>query len=145
MKDEIFINLENPIECHYKGFVKEFNELVISSPNSKVQYSHMKLESAFIRAISNNDSNVNDSKEETSSDDEIEAKQIIIMLMINNEDVSSLLDEFRKIVLFKGMSKLVKDGEELELTSYIYENIKLDDLKRAFGEYIKNFILASIK
>lgn len=145
MRDEIFINLDSPIECHYKGSVKEFDEMVISSPNSKVQHSHIKLESAFIRAISSNATNSKDSTDTSNEESDINAKQIVIMLMVNKEDVSCLLDEFRKIVLCKGMSKLIKDGDEVEMTSHIYESIKLDDLKKAFGEYIKHFILASIK
>lgn len=142
--DEIFINLDNKIECHNKGQLCEFSELVISAPNSKVINQHIKIESSFIKAISNIQNDNSQQKNEDSKDSEIEAKAIVPMLMINGEDVTVLLDEFKKIMLCKDMAYLYKNSEKVELTNFIYDKLTINDIKLAFGEYIKNFILNSL-
>ena len=145
-KDEIFINLDTPIKCHHKGQLEEFNELVISAPNTKVIRYHLEIKDAFLRAI---DKVVSNSPQDTSANDnssaDMKPKQVGIFLSMQGEKMADLLDEFKKIILTKNMSYLYKDGQKENLTGIIYDSFKLDDIEVAFGEYISNFILPSMK
>lgn len=146
IRDEIFINLETPVTCHHKGQVEEFSELVISAPNSKVLRSHLEIKDSFLRAINKSQSSQEDtSSKDESSNSEMKPKQISTFLSMQGEKMADQLDEFKKILITKGMCFLQKDEKKEPMVNSIFELLRIDDIDTCFGEYVNNFILASMK
>ena len=146
IKDEIFINLEKPVTCHHKGQIEEFNELVISAPNSKVLHSHLEIKDSFLRAINKSDPIQDDtSTKDENSDNEMPAKQISTFLSMQGEKMANNLENFKKILIVKGMCYLQKDEKKECMVNSIFELLKIEDIETCFGEYVNNFILASMK
>tara|TARA_R110000868_G_scaffold389629_6_gene658961 strand:- start:288 stop:737 length:450 start_codon:yes stop_codon:yes gene_type:complete len=148
VKDEIFINLETPIKCHHKGQLEEFGELVISAPNATVLRSHLEIKDCFLRAI--NKSQITEDKtsskeNNSSSDSEMSSKHISTFLSMQGEKMADMFDELKKILITKNMCYLYKDEKKEQMVSSIFESLKLNDLDNCFGEYVNNFILASMK
>ncbi len=145
MQDEIIIELSKPVECHYKGGIVHCKEWVISAPNSKLQSLHMKIKSAFVRAIAKQAENQqSDASESKGESKEMKGSQFVMMIMMAGEDVSDLMDSFQALVLKKGMSFLAHKDHKVELTSTLYDELMINDVENALGEYIKVFIYPSI-
>lgn len=145
MQDEIMISLSKSIESHYKGGIEYCNELVISAPTSKVQKLHLKLESAFVKAISNQTANDNTESNDTSESKEIKAAQIVMLLMMSDIEIDWVFDTFKALILSKGMAFLAKNENKVDITAPLYDSLALNDVKKALGEYIKVFIWTSIQ
>jgi len=146
MQDQIIVELDKEVPCHYNGGVEGFNELVISAPNSKVQHHYMKLKGVFLAGLkeSSKDSTDEASQDNNDEDAELEAKQFVMIMLLAGEKITAALDAFKLLVLARGASFMANSSGEVEMTSDIYDKLSMNDVETAMGQYLKAFIYPSI-
>jgi hypothetical protein len=115
----------------------------------------MKIKAAFLRAMAKQSEKheAQKSKSENSKQNvpthqsestEMKGSQYVMLMMMMGEDISDVMDSFQALVLNKGMSFLAHKDHKVELTSILYDELMINDVENALGEYLKVFIYPSI-
>lgn len=146
MQEEIIVKLEQGISVSRSGSEPEiYKNLLIKSPTSKHQKHYMTLKSAFIKAITNQSNNISSDSEKVEDDtsDEINAEQIVALLLINDADISNVLDAFKSILFTDNKTCFIEQDQPIQ--TFHYDKLSISDLERCLGEYIRVFIVASLK
>lgn len=135
--EDINFQLKKPIQYAYQGETIEGKFITLISPTRKQMEQCVFLKQTFFQAAKNIQSDAKDQKEES---EKIKGQDIISLLYSSNCDMNKVL--LNGIALFRsGAAKIegVKD-----LTAPMIDQMSQDDLENSIGEYIANFIVASL-
>ncbi len=135
--EEITFQLKKHIHYSYEGEEIFGKFIILYSPTKKQMKECVFLKQAFFRAANSIKSDGTEDKDQTQ---EIKGQDIISLLYSSDADMHKVL--LSGIALLKsGAAKIegVKD-----MTSPMIEEMGHDDLENIIGEYIANFIVASL-
>lgn len=140
MKESIVYELKNKFNYAHKGNETEAGFIELKAPSSKNMTEVAALKQAFCRALPDS-KNASDSDKEGKDIDDITGADIM-GLILRSKDVELITVLLHARVLFMSGIALV-DGEE-KFTRPIADSMDPDDFEEMTGEYLANFILASI-
>lgn len=143
LKEKI-VNLNSPIEYHAGGDSVEAGFVTLLAPTSKNLAECGRIKQGFMRAavdISERSSNKEVDKKDDGDDDGSmpTATEVMQMIYLSSVDVSTLLLEFREMLKNVGLLE-----GEYKMTSPLISSLSPFDVENLLGEYISNFIAASM-
>ncbi len=137
IQDEIIFQLKKPIEYAYEGATVNGSFITLYAPTRKQMEQCVFLKQTFFQAAKSIET---DGKAEKDESAEIKGQDVISLLYSSYCDMNKVL--LSGIALFRsGAAKIegVKD-----LTGPMIDQMSQDDLENSIGEYIANFIIASL-
>jgi len=140
MQEEITFNLTEPFNYAEKGEQVEAKFITLKAPTSR-NMSHIAfLKQAFYRALPKNQEVKN--QDDVKKDDEITGEDIMTILSASMDvELSSVLVTAKELFASKDIALV--DGET-KVTKPILDDMGPDDFFAMTGEYLANFILASV-
>jgi len=141
MQREIEIKLTSPVQYAFKGDTVDAKFVMLKAPTARnisdCSFLKKMFTNAAIKAGEHN------KKESSSSDSDVDVTGSDVMELVyafgDSEDIEKAMIAAKKI--FKDCGEL--DGE-ITLTMPLIDEISLDDFELMVGEYIANFIAASM-
>lgn len=137
IQEEITFQLKKYIPYAYEGEEIDGKFIILYSPTRKQMEQCVFLKQAFFKAAKSIES---DGKQEKGESTEIKGQDIMSLLYSSDVDMHKVI--LSGIALLKsGVAKIegVKD-----MTSPMIDKMGQDDLENIIGEYIANFIVASL-
>ena len=135
-KKEVIYSLLSPIKYAQGGDEVEANFLTLLSPTSKQLKNCARLKQAFFRAIKE----LNSNEESSEKDAQITGPDCINLLYMSSAEMDKVLLE--AIELFRSGVVLVEGGPLLK-DAHI-KQMAHEDIEGMLGEYLANFIIASL-
>ncbi len=145
LKEKI-VQLGMPITYHAGSDEVEAGFVTLLAPTSKNLAECGRIKQGFMRAAvdisernSKNGSDDSDKKEDSDDGSMPSGEEVMQMIYISNVDVTNLLLEFREMLKNVGLLE-----GEYKMTSPIISSLSPFDIENLLGEYIANFIAASM-
>ena len=136
----------NPIDYHVGGDQVEAGFVTLLAPTSKNLAECARIKQGFMRAAvdisernAKNGEDESDKKDESDSNSMPSGDEVMQMIYISNVDVTNLLLEFKEMLKNVGLLE-----GEYKMTSPIINSLSPFDVENLLGEYISNFIAASM-
>jgi len=144
MKKDFDYELSSSFEYACKGEIAEATFITFHAPTSRNMQQCAMLKQSFYRALSEQQEKASDPTGETvedKGDKVINGAEIMDLIMISKDvELVNVLIAGKELFASKGVAMV--DGET-PLTKPLVDNMSQDDLEKALGEYLANFILAS--
>ena len=136
------VELSNPISYANKGEMQESTFVELIAPNFKQLDNFIPVKQAFISAVTDLSEVTGSAQSESNNDEDekITGPQIIAVMMRSSCDMTKVYLHCKE--LFRSGAALL-DGEQ-KMTVPIIEAMPLRDFEKLVGEYIANFIAASL-
>ncbi len=143
-KDSFEFELSEPLKYHHSGNEETGNLLVLKAPSLKQNGRRIKLQQTFFQAVQSMRSknpHLAEQEDEDQQDKEITGPEVLAMLLASDADMVSFHEEFEKLMC-SGTICMIEDQEKM--TKVIWEKLHYDDVDALLGEYMANFIVASV-
>lgn len=140
MADSILVDLIKPISYAYKGDQKEGTFVELIAPNYKQLENFLPVKQAFISAVTSIDASKENVDAAKDKEAELTGEQALTIMMMSSCDIAKVYLYCEE--LFKSGAALL-EGEQ-KLTKPLIESMDLEDFEKLVGEYISNFIAASL-
>ncbi len=139
MKEAILYELLESFEYAVKGEMQTVNFIELRPPTARNLKECSALKQAFFRALPDGDSS--EVKDDPADVGDIAGSDVIALIMRSeNVELNTVLLNARQLFI----SNIGYIEGEQKLTAPLADLISLDDLENMTGEYLINFILASI-
>lgn len=138
---EINVPLTTQVKYHNKGEDAEAQFIMMAAPTSKNMVECAIIKQCFTQAAVavSKDAEGSSSDKEDKDDSGVNPKDIIQMMFASTTDMNKLWVSakvlFKDVVLFEG---------EVKASVPLIDKISIDDLQNMLGEYLVNFIAASM-
>ena len=141
--EEFQFDLDTPFNYAYKGDEQAAEFITLKAPTSRNRSTQAKLKQAFFRALPKDESSRDEIKEESSQDssDELTGAQIMTLIAMSKDVELGEVIIIATEIFTSGVALV--EGEE-KLTRTLLDLMGYDDLERMTGEYMANFIVASL-
>lgn len=140
-KSEFEYVLQEPIKYAAKGEENLGFKLTLKAPTAKHREYLIKLKQQFFKALAglrNNNQNAAEAASDQAGPEELEGKQILMMLYMSGIDMVDFQNTFRALLL-QGLVKI----DEVQLNSHLIDQVGQDEFENIIGEYIASFLLSS--
>lgn len=134
------VDLKTPISYAHKGEMVEGSFVELSAPNFKQIEHFLPVKQAFISAVTSISSDSVKSDKDQSDEIKVTGSQVLALMMQSSTDMTKVY--LHCVELFKSGAAMI-DGEQ-KLTQPLIDAMPLDDFDNLVGEYIANFIAASL-
>ncbi len=142
METEFRFTLSKPIKYAHGGADQESDFITLHEPSYKHMDKCIPLKQAFFRAgaqLADNDSGDAGPSDGESTD--MTAENLMSMFYMSDEDMVKIM--LHAVELFK-MPGIAMAGGEQQLKAPMIDTMSNEDLEKMTGEYILNFIVASV-
>lgn len=143
---EFEYHLEDPFTHHANGALTEVKFFTVSAPSNKQIKDVIKINQFVVKSLLGMTKKIDASasKEESGPKTELTSEQQIFQTLFSlyssDEDMTDLLDSFKRILL-NGSCKVEQSGE---FTEYHYDNMSANDFTSLMARYIHTFLLSRI-
>lgn len=141
MSTEFQFELSKPLSYAHKGEQKETEFITLYEPSYENMENCVWLKQAFLKAATAiADSQTADESSEASASD-LTGDNIIAMFYQSDEDMFKVILHGVELLKMKGIALL---GGQEKLTTPLISKISNIDIENMIGDYMVNFILASV-
>lgn len=150
-KTEFEFTLNNPFTFAAGGNQETAQKLILSAPNNRNAH-RVRLQQAFIKAIKNTDKSLSEADKAAAraerdarggADEDPDGMSIYMMLLASDMDMSVYHGYFRDLICDDNNPCCSIEG--LQKMKYAtFDKMSADDTDRLLGEYMANFIVASV-
>jgi hypothetical protein len=141
MQDEIRYELSTPVPYANKGEEVEGTFVTITAPTSRNLTDMAYLKQAFFRSLPTDGAVDVDVEEDSNPEGKLTGEAIMTLITMSGEvDLGKVLLTGKEL-LTSGIALV--EGET-KLTKPLADKLSMDDLSNMVGEFMANFILASV-
>lgn len=131
--------LSEPIDYQAKGENTKASLLELSAPAVNNRKRAAKMKQGFMRVV--NELPDSAKQEGKKGDEKVKPEEILALLQMGSIEYDEYMDIFFNLLT----SGICKVEGEVELTQHMADKISFEDLEKLMGEYLVNFILASLE
>lgn len=142
MKTEVIYELKQPFEYSYKGEMREAEFITLLAPTFRNIDNVTPMKQAFMRSITEISEKVDSSSAEESNEDKTISGQEVMQVMYSGSGDMVPVMLHAEQLFTRGGAALI-DGET-KMTKPLMEKVSTYDFESMVGEYVANFIAASI-
>jgi hypothetical protein len=139
-------SLSESVKFHDQGKADaESTCLTFYAPSVKNRKHVAKLKQGFMRAGASLDGETSEEEKKKASeargDDAIKPSEVLAILQMSETDYEGYIETFVNLIT----SGVCKIDDAIPMTKSILDGMSCEDLEKAMGEYLVNFILGSLE